>query len=139
LALDLDEKTLEIYQSAYKLLASAAGRTKLILTTYFEALGENAATAFSLPVEAVHIDLVRGENQLADVLPLVPEGVILSLGIVDGRNIWKNDYNKSLIKIKEATDVLGADRVWVGPSSSLLHVPFDLELEDNEVSLPREV
>src|SRR5690606_17709080 len=58
---------------------------------------------------------------------------------VDGRNIWKNDYEASLKKIKQAVDALSADRVWVAPSSSLLHVPFDLDLETNEQSLPAEV
>src|SRR5690606_9573139 len=78
-------------------------------------------------------------DQLNDILPVVPEQLIFSLGIVDGRNIWKNDYEKSLQKIAQAVNALGADRVWVAPSSSLLHVPFDLDLEDNEKSLPAEV
>src|SRR5690606_22702160 len=107
--------------------------------TYLEALRENAATALNLPVQALHIDLVRGENQLDELLGSVPAGLILSLGVVDGRNIWKNDYEASLEKIKQAVDALGADRVWVAPSSSLLHVPFDLDLETNEQSLPAEI
>src|SRR5690606_19566748 len=105
----------------------------------FESLRENAETALNLPVQALHIDLVRGENQLDELLNNVPANLTLSLGVVDGRNIWKNDYEASLRKIKQAVDKLGADRVWVAPSSSLLHVPFDLELEDNEQSLPAEV
>src|SRR5690606_13574281 len=99
----------------------------------------NEETAVNLPVHALHLDLVRGENQLDTVLSKVPASLTLSLGVVEGRNIWKNDYEKSLQKIKQAVDVLGADRVWVAPSSSLLHVPFDLDLEDNEQSLPAEV
>src|SRR5690606_13075505 len=132
LALDLDARTLELYKSVYNRLSTASGDTKLILTTYFEALRENAETALNLPVDAVHIDLVRGEDQLTDLLPLVNDQMILSLGVVDGRNIWKNDYDKSLSKISDAVSVLGTDRVWVAPSCSLLHVPFDLALEDNE-------
>src|SRR5690606_24985992 len=85
------------------------------------------------------VDLVRGENQLDDILPNVPAALTLSLGVVDGRNIWKNDYEKSLGLIKKAVDALGDSRVWVAPSSSLLHVPFDLDLEDKEESLPAEV
>ncbi len=139
LALDLDEKASALYNDVYTKLAAAAKGAKILVATYFEALRENAKLALSLPVQALHIDLVRGEDQLADILPLVPDGLILSLGVVDGRNIWKNDYEQSLAKIKQATDALGADRVWVAPSCSLLHVPYDLDLEDNEEALPAEV
>lgn len=139
LALDIDEKTRQLYQSVYNRLSAAANGVKLIVATYFESLGENAQTALSLPVEVLHVDLVRGENQLDDLLPQVPQNLVLSLGVVDGRNIWKNDYETSLQKINKAVDTLGADRVWVAPSSSLLHVPFDLDLEDNEQSLPAEI
>ena len=139
LALDIDDKTRQLYQHVYSRLSAAAQGTKIVVATYFESLRENAQTALSLPVQALHIDLVRGESQLEELLPAVPAELILSLGIVDGRNIWKNDYEASLRNIKQAVDALGADRVWVAPSSSLLHVPFDLELEDNEQSLPAEV
>lgn len=139
LALDLDEKAKSLYSRVYGKLAEAAKGINLLVATYFESLRENAELALSLPVQALHVDLVRGENQLDGILPQVPENLILSLGVVDGRNIWKNDYEKSLAKIKQATDALGADRVWIAPSSSLLHVPFDLDLETNEESLPAEV
>lgn len=139
LALDLDEKAKSLYNDVYAQLAAAAKGANILVATYFEALRENTKLALGLPVQALHVDLVRGENQLADILPAVPGDLILSLGVVDGRNIWKNDYEQSLAKIKQATDVLGKDRVWVAPSSSLLHVPYDLDLEDNEQALPAEV
>lgn len=139
LALDIDEKTRQLYDQVYERLTKAANGAKLIVATYFEALRENAETALKLPVQALHVDLVRGDQQLDALLPRIPAGLALSLGIVDGRNIWKNDYEASLAKIRQAVEALGADRVWVGPSCSLLHVPFDLELETNEDSLPAEV
>lgn len=139
LALDIDNATRLLYNKVFERLAAAAKGVKLIATTYFEALLDNEETAVNLPVHALHIDLVRGENQLDTILSKVPSTLTLSLGIVEGRNIWKNDYEKSLAKIKQAVDALGADRVWVGPSSSLLHVPFDLDNEDNEEALPAEV
>jgi 5-methyltetrahydropteroyltriglutamate--homocysteine S-methyltransferase len=139
LALDINDKVRALYQTVYSRLSAAAKGIKIIVATYFESLRENAQTALDLPVQALHVDLVRGENQLNDLLPLLPDGLILSVGVVDGRNIWKNDYEASLQKIKQAVDALGEDRVWVSPSSSLLHVPFDLDLEDNEQSLPAEV
>ncbi len=139
LALDIDAKTKALYTTVFERLNAAAGTTKLIATTYFEALKDNEDLALSLPVHALHIDLVRGENQLDTVLAKVPASLTLSLGVVEGRNIWKNDYEKSLSKIQQAVHALGADRVWVGTSSSLLHVPFDLESEKNEETLPAQV
>lgn len=139
LALDIDDATRALYGQVFDKLAAAAKGIKLIVATYFEALRDNEETAVNLPVHALHLDLVRGENQLDTVLSKVPASLTLSLGVVEGRNIWKNDYEKSLVKIKQAVDALGADRVWVAPSSSLLHVPFDLDNEDNEESLPAEV
>ncbi|MBD1427383.1 5-methyltetrahydropteroyltriglutamate--homocysteine S-methyltransferase [Sphingobacterium arenae] len=139
LALDIDDATRTLYSKVFEKLVTAAKGIKLIVATYFEALRDNEETAVNLPVHALHLDLVRGENQLDTVLSKVPASLTLSLGVVEGRNIWKNDYEKSLAKIKQAVDALGADRVWVAPSSSLLHVPFDLDNEDNEESLPAEV
>lgn len=139
LALDIDNATRALYKTVFEKLAVAAKNTKLILTTYFEALADNEDLAVNLPVHALHLDLVRGENQLDTLLSKVPASLTLSLGVVEGRNIWKNDYEKSLKQIKQAVEALGAERVWVGPSSSLLHVPFDLDNETNEESLPAEV
>ena len=139
LALDIDAATRSLYGKVFEKLAAAAKNIKLIVATYFEALQDNEETAVNLPVHALHLDLVRGENQLDTILPKVPASLTLSLGVVEGRNIWKNDYEKSLEKIKQAVEALGAERVWVAPSSSLLHVPFDLDNEDNEESLPAEV
>jgi len=139
LALDLDAKVKALYPTVFEKLNAAAKGIKLVVATYFEALRDNEDIAVNLPVHALHLDLVRGENQLDTVLAKVPASLTLSLGVVEGRNIWKNDYEKSLGKIKQAVDALGKDRVWIAPSSSLLHVPFDLDNEKNEESLPAEV
>jgi len=139
LALDIDAKVKALYTTVFEKLNAAAKGAKLIATTYFEALKDNEDLAVSLPVHALHLDLVRGENQLDTVLAKVPASLTLSLGVVEGRNIWKNDYEKSLAKIQQAVAALGKDRVWVGTSSSLLHVPFDLDSEKNEETLPAEV
>jgi 5-methyltetrahydropteroyltriglutamate--homocysteine methyltransferase len=129
LALDLSEKTKETYQVIYNEIRKKFPKLKFIVTTYFEGLKDNLSLANTLPIDALHIDLVRCEEQLDDVLNTLPENRILSLGVVDGRNIWKNDFEKSLQLIQKATDVLGSNRVFVAPSCSLLHTPCDLELE----------
>ncbi|HEY8190764.1 MAG TPA: 5-methyltetrahydropteroyltriglutamate--homocysteine S-methyltransferase [Micavibrio sp.] len=129
LALNLDERTQGLYRSAYKILAQAAGPSRLFVTTYFESLRENLDTALSLPVAALHIDLVRGRDQLDDVLAKFPPDKILSLGVVNGRNIWRNDLSDSLDLAEKSIARLGPDRIWVAPSCSLLFTPYDLDFE----------
>ncbi|CAM1352988.1 5-methyltetrahydropteroyltriglutamate--homocysteine S-methyltransferase [Tenacibaculum ascidiaceicola] len=136
LALDLSEKAKETYQFIYNEIRKKFPKLKFIVTTYFEGLKDNLSLANTLPIDTLHIDLVRCEEQLDDVLNTLPEDKTLSLGIVDGRNIWKNDFEKSLQLIQKATDKLGSDRVFIAPSCSLLHAPCDLDLEtslDNQI------
>lgn len=139
LALDLDDRARGLYSQVYKRLAKSAGDTKLLVATYFEGLNDNLALALSLPIHALHIDLVRAPEQLDAILADVPDELILSLGVVDGRNIWKNDYERSLSYIDKAIQKIGEERVWIAPSCSLLHVPCDLDYEDNEQTLSVDV
>lgn len=139
LALDLDEKAKESYQYAYKEIHKQFPYINKILTTYFDGLKDNLALAFNLPVQALHIDLVRCPEQLDEVLDKIPEKLILSLGVVDGRNIWKNDFEKSLKLIQKAVSKIGKDRILIAPSCSLLHSPVDLELETDTKALSSEI
>ena len=139
LSLDLTERAKEAYQKVYTELANEFPKLKFIITTYFNELKDNAELAISLPVAALHIDLVRGEHQLDSILEKFPAGKILSLGVVDGRNIWKNNFEKSLSLIQKAQEKLGKERVWVATSCSLLHSPCNLELENNEEVLTPEI
>ncbi|MBB6498520.1 5-methyltetrahydropteroyltriglutamate--homocysteine S-methyltransferase [Pedobacter cryoconitis] len=139
LALDINEKAKEAYKYVYAEIKKQFPQLKVLVTTYFEGLKDNLALATSLPVHALHIDLVRCPEQLDDVLNAIPDQLVLSLGIVDGRNIWKNDFEQSLAIIKKATDKLGNDRVLIAPSCSLLHSPCDLDLETNDKTLTPEI
>tara|TARA_R110002111_G_scaffold168038_2_gene234060 strand:- start:194531 stop:196849 length:2319 start_codon:yes stop_codon:yes gene_type:complete len=136
LVLDLTDAQRAAYRQAYDVLSKEVGGLKIALTTYFGPLQENLPTAVSLPVAALHIDLVRAPEQLDEVLDLLPEGRSLSIGVVDGRNIWKNDFEKSLALIEKTVDRIGAERTLIGPSCSLLHSPVDLE---NETDLDAEI
>ena len=129
LAMDLSQKEKEAFVYAYKEIKKECPEIKTLLTTYFEGLHENTSVAVNLPVTALHIDLVRAPKQLDAVLTRIPENLSLSLGVIDGRNIWKNDYTSSLAHIKKAIAVIGKEHVMIAPSSSLLHTPFDLDLE----------
>jgi len=129
LALDLSKKEKEAFDYAYRAIANRVSGIKLLVATYFEALLDNTELAVNLPVTALHVDLVRAPEQLDEVLALIPDNLQLSVGVVDGRNVWKNDYEKSLALINKAIEKLGANRVIIAPSCSLLHSPIDLELE----------
>lgn len=139
LTLDLTEKDKKAYEYAYKEIRKAFPGLKIVLATYFEGLGNNLALTASLPVNVLHIDLVRAEDQLDDVLASLREDTILSLGLVDGRNIWKNDFEKSLSTINHAVDKRGLDKIWIAPSCSLIHSPVDLDNETNEKNLSLEI
>lgn len=138
-ALDLCEIGQGTIKAAYDKLKKPEG-LKVLVATYFESLKDNAELAFSLPVDAIHIDLCRGSGRanttandpskdIEQALSLIGDSKVLSLGVVDGRNIWKNDLADSLGKVEKAVEALGTDRVFVGPSCSLLHTPVDLNSE----------
>lgn len=131
LALDITDNAKEAYLKVYSELRKQFPKLKFIIATYFEGLKNNASLAASLPTDILHIDLVRNPEQLDEVLESIPDNVGLSLGVVDGRNIWKNDYEKSLSFIKKTIEKLGTEKVFIAPSSSLLHSPCDLEFETN--------
>lgn len=139
LALDLTDKAKEAYTTVYAKIQKELPNLKIILTTYFEGLEDNLPLALSLPVDTLHVDLVRKPEQLENILAAIPENLKLSLGVVDGRNIWKNDFESSLQLIGKAKEQLGEERILIAPSSSLLHVPYDLDLETKEESLPAEI
>lgn len=139
LALDISDKAKEAYTFAYSAIRKQFPHIKILVATYFEGLKDNLGLAFSLPICALHIDLVRCPQQLDEVLEGIPEFLSVSLGIVDGRNIWKNDFETSLSVIKKVIAKIGAERILIAPSCSLLHSPCDLELETNEETLIPEI
>ena len=136
LATDLSVEAVQAYLKAYPQIKKFAGKIKLHLTTYFEELAENSQLAFDLETDSIHVDLVRSEEQLDKILPLVKPHQSLSMGVVDGRNIWINDFEKSIAMVNKAISKLGKERIIIGSSCQLLHVPVDLNSEkilDNEL------
>ncbi|TAL83364.1 MAG: 5-methyltetrahydropteroyltriglutamate--homocysteine S-methyltransferase [Rhodanobacter sp.] len=128
LVLDLDGDDHAAYRQAYASLAEAH-RPRLLLASYFGALGDNLTLASTLPVDGLHIDLARAPEQLDAVLDALPSGHILSVGVVDGRNVWRSSPDRVLPALRKARERLGGDHLWLAPSCSLLHVPIDLEAE----------
>jgi 5-methyltetrahydropteroyltriglutamate--homocysteine methyltransferase len=139
LSLDLTEKDRKAFQYVYAEIKKRFPRLKVLLATYFGALQDNKELTLSLPVHTLHIDLVRSPEQLSEILTDIPAYMGLSLGLVDGRNIWKNDFDASLTLIKSAVDKIGHDRLMISPSCSLIHSPCDLDLETNEAVLSAEI
>lgn len=131
LSLDITEKAKETYITVYSELRKQFPKLKFIVATYFDGLKDNLSLAVSLPVNVLHVDLVRTPEQLEDVINSIPENLSLSLGLVDGRNIWKNDFEKSLAFINKTVEKLGSERIFIAPSCSLLHSPCDLDFETN--------
>jgi 5-methyltetrahydropteroyltriglutamate--homocysteine methyltransferase len=129
LVLDLDDATRAALRHAYESIARALPSLKVMLTPYFGALGDNLDTALSLPVAGLHLDLVRAPEQLAVVLAKAPRGLVLSLGVIDGRNVWRANLPKLLDVLEPAIAKRGTDHIQLAPSCSLLHVPLDLDLE----------
>lgn len=129
LVLDLDASSRRALQRAYRTIAEAVPQLKIMLATYFGALGDNLDLALGLPVAGLHIDLVRAPEQLDDAVTRAPHGKVLSLGVIDGRNIWRADLSRILDMLEPAVAQLGAARVQIGASCSMLHVPIDLDQE----------
>lgn len=136
LCLDLNDDEKAAFEYAYTEISKKCGGIKILLATYFGSLGDNTALALSLPVSGLHVDLVRGAGQLDALLQGFPQGRWLSLGVVDGRNIWKNDYQQSLRQIEQAKQVVGGEKLMIAGSSSLLHTPCDL---DQEAVIPAQI
>jgi 5-methyltetrahydropteroyltriglutamate--homocysteine methyltransferase len=128
LVLDLDVVAQQALRHAYAEIAKAVPQIKIMLATYFGGLGSNRDTAFALPVAGLHLDLVRAPDQL-DALANLPKDRMLSLGVIDGRNIWRADLSRILDWLEPVVARLGKDRVQIAPSCSMLHVPIDLALE----------
>ena len=136
LALDLPETLVSPFRSAYEALVEAAGPARVMATSFFGSITHNARFVSGLNLGALHLDLARAPEQLETMLSEIGPDTLLSLGLVDGRNIWRVDAEKALALRKTAVDALGEERVMIAPSCSLLHTPVDLEGED---ALPPEV
>lgn len=133
LVTDLAPEWKQAFKTAYHQLKDC--HAKLLLTTYFGPLGENLPLVAELPVDGIHLDAVNAGDEVSPLLDLLPSHTVLSLGIINGRNIWKTDLGAILDWIEPLAVSLG-DRLWLAPSCSLLHVPVDL---DTETDLDEEI
>ncbi len=126
LVTELDNTWQHALNLAYHRLKSSP--VKLLLATYFGELRENLPLVAQLPVAGVHLDAINARDEVLPLVNQLPAHVVLSLGITNGRNIWKTDLNTTLDWLEPLAHRLG-DRLWIAPSCSLLHVPVDLASE----------
>ncbi len=133
LVTELEPQWKQAFETAYQVLST--GKVKLLLTTYFGQLLENLPLVASLPVAGVHLDAINAHNEVEALVQSLPTDRVLSLGVINGRNIWKADLSGLLDWLEPVAKQLG-NRLWIAPSCSLLHVPVDL---DSEAKLDGEV
>ena len=126
LVTELGEHWRHAFNTAYHQLKSS--RIKVLLATYFGQLQDNAYLTANLPVAGPHVDAINGRDDVQPLLNLLPAHKVLSLGVINGRNIWKTDLAATLDWLEPIAHRLG-DRLWIAPSCSLLHVPVDLNSE----------
>ncbi len=136
LALDINYQTKDALRVVYQTIRKEFPALKILLATYFDGLQDNILAAVNLPICALHLDLVRCPEQLEEILPKIPKDFTLSLGLIDGRNIWKTDYQKVIPIVEKAIKTLGTHRVMLAPSCSLIHTPCNLE---NETKISAEI
>ncbi len=133
LVTELDTHWQQAFIRAYHGLQ--ASRVKLLLATYFGTLNDNLQLTCNLPVAGLHVDAMRARKELSRVIDALPSHKVLSLGVIDGRNIWKSDLAATLDWLEPVAAKLG-ERLWLAPSCSLLHVPADV---DSETSMDAEI
>lgn len=127
LVTELDRDWQHAFNVAYHTLK--ASRAKLLLATYFGTLQDNLRLAAELPVAGIHLDAVNARDEVIQLKDHLTGLKVLSLGVINGRNIWKTDLNAVLDWLEPLAEQLG-QRLWLAPSCSLLHVPVDLDSED---------
>ncbi|MGM9486717.1 5-methyltetrahydropteroyltriglutamate--homocysteine S-methyltransferase [Ideonella sp. YS5] len=123
LGLDLPPEWARAFEPAYQCLAAVD--VSILLTTYFAPLRDHLSLACRLPVAGLHVDAVRAPDELPAVLDALPPDRELSVGILDGRNIWRADLDAALAAVRPALE-RRSGRLWLAPSCSLLHVPLSL-------------
>ncbi len=125
LSLELEKPWLDSFKLAYQVIRSDV---KVLLTTYFDSVTDSLDKIIELDVDGLHVDLSAAPTQLQQVADKLPEGWVLSTGVVNGRNVWRADLTTLRETLQPIKDKLG-DKLWVASSCSLLHSPVDLDLE----------
>ena len=127
LAAEASQVWLDAFSPVYQELANTGVR--IVIGTYFASVAEHLNLLKSLPVHGVHIDCVRAPEQLSVFADGWPDNRVLSVGLIDGRNVWRANLNKVIDTLEPVKAKFG-NNLWIAPSCSLLHSPQDLAVEE---------
>ena len=128
---DLDSKVLSLIKPVYDALANVASNIKIVVTTYFEHSNEATKILVNTPIWALGLDFIHGVKNFETLEFIKNSNKVLIAGVIDGRNIWKSNFEDKLNLLNKISNVVSKDNIIVGTSCSLLHVPFTLSYEDN--------
>ncbi len=129
LVTDLSEEQVTVFEKSWIRLAEVRPSLELTMATYFAGLGERLERILSLPAAEFHLDLVRTPQQMEAAVNAISSSTRVSIGVIDGRNIWVSDLEQLLARVEHVVDRLGDERVRLAPSCSLLHVPYSAARE----------
>lgn len=124
LVTDISPEYKQAYKTAYGIIKN--GDVKIHLTTYFEDISSNLDLIPVFDITSIHLDAIRGSEKLEEIIAKIPEKITISLGVVDGRNIWKNDIKKSVELVKKIAEKRS---VIIASSCSMALSPVNLENE----------
>lgn len=133
---DLDSKVLSLIKPIYDALALVASNIKIVVTTYFEHSNEATKILVHTPIWAIGLDFIYGNKNFESLETIKNSNKVLIAGVIDGRNIWKSNFQDKQELLNKIAKVISKENMIVGTSCSLLHVPFSLKYEDN---LPQEI
>jgi 5-methyltetrahydropteroyltriglutamate--homocysteine methyltransferase len=128
---DLDSKVLSLIKPVYDGLSSVASNIKIVVTTYFEHSNEATKILVNTPIWALGLDFIYGNKNFESLEFIKNSNKVLIAGIIDGRNIWKSDFQEKVSILKKISKVITKENIIISTSCSLLHVPFSLKYEDN--------
>ncbi len=128
---DLDSKVLSLIKPVYDGLSSVASNIKIVVTTYFEHSNEATKILVNTPIWALGLDFIYGNKNFESLEFIKNSNKVLIAGIIDGRNIWKSDFQEKVSLLKKISKVITKENIIISTSCSLLHVPFSLKYEDN--------
>ena len=128
---DLDSKVLSLIKPVYDALASVTPNIKIVVTTYFEHSNEATKILVNTPIWALGLDFIYGNKNFEAIELIKNSNKVLIAGVIDGRNIWKSNFQDKIQLLNKISKVVNKENIIVGTSCSLLHVPFSLKYEDN--------
>ena len=125
---DLDERELALFKALYEPLLLQKGKLKVLAQTYFGDVRDAYDVLLKLPFDGIGLDFVEGRKTLELVERGFDDGKVLFAGVVNGKNIWRNNYQKTLELLKK----LNVKNLVLTTSCSLLHVPYTVASEELE-------